>query len=52
MQIDVSEAAERLDELIDLVEAGGDVVLLLDGRAAGRLIPFERGEDSQADPLR
>lgn len=52
MQIDISEAAERLDELVDFVEAGGEVVLLLDGRPAGRLIPFERDGNSQTDPLR
>ena len=37
MLVDVTDAAERLDELIELVEAGEDVILTLDGRQAVRL---------------
>lgn len=38
MQISLSEAADRLDELMDRVEAGEEVVLTVDGRAVARMV--------------
>jgi prevent-host-death family protein len=40
MQISVSDAEDRLDELIDRAEAGEEVVLIVDGRPVGRLVPM------------
>jgi len=42
VRIDVGEAAERFEEILDAFEAGteAEIVLTVDGRDAARLIPF------------
>jgi prevent-host-death family protein len=39
-QITISEAAQRLDELIDESRAGGDVVLTRDNHPVAKIIPL------------
>lgn len=40
MQVPIDEAAERLDELVDLVLAGEEVFLTRDGQPAFQLKPY------------
>ena len=42
MHIAVAEAGSQLNALVERAEAGDEVVLTRDGRAAVRLVPVER----------
>ncbi len=41
MQIDVEEAKDRLDDLVDIAKAGEEVILLVSGRPAVYLVAVE-----------
>jgi antitoxin (DNA-binding transcriptional repressor) of toxin-antitoxin stability system len=41
MRIPLAAAAEKLDELVDRAVAGEEIVLLLDGQEAARLVPTQ-----------
>lgn len=63
IMVEVPEAASRLDEMVDEVLAGEQVVVTRDGRPVGMLVPFEGsgrpggaggalgGRGGPADPL-
>jgi prevent-host-death family protein len=38
--LDVGEAAGRLDEVVEWVDAGDEVVLTRDGRPVAKVVPF------------
>jgi prevent-host-death family protein len=38
MQVSISEAEDRFDELVDRAEAGEEIVLTVDGRPIARLV--------------
>ena len=42
MQISITEAESKLDELVDRAEAGEEVILASDGRPAVQLVPVEK----------
>lgn len=43
MQISVKEAQENLDQLLDLVESGENVVVTRDGKTVARIVPAKQG---------
>jgi prevent-host-death family protein len=45
MQISITQAESRLDELVDRAEAGEEVILTCNGRPVVQLVPFERKPD-------
>jgi antitoxin (DNA-binding transcriptional repressor) of toxin-antitoxin stability system len=49
MHISVSEAVDKLDELVDRAEAADELVLLLDGRPAVRLVPVKVSRPTEPD---
>jgi len=49
MQISVEDAQDILDEFVDRALAGEDIILMLDGRPAARLVGAQTDEpESQA----
>jgi prevent-host-death family protein len=48
MQISIAEAESRLDELVDRVEAGEEVILTCNGRPMVQLVPVEKQPDGTA----
>ena len=55
MQIGVSEAKNRLGHLLDLVEAGEEVIVTRHGKAVARLVPARAGnrrEEARAAIMR
>ena len=45
MQISITEAESRLDELVDRAEAGDEVILTCNGRPVVQLVPIEKKPD-------
>ncbi|MGA8602617.1 MAG: type II toxin-antitoxin system prevent-host-death family antitoxin [Beijerinckiaceae bacterium] len=50
MQISITEAESRLDELVDRAEAGDEVILTCNGRPVVQLVPIEKEARSGAAP--
>jgi prevent-host-death family protein len=38
--VDVEEAAERLEELVDRAVAGESIIISLDGKAVAKIVPY------------
>ena len=45
MQISITEAENRLDELVDRAEAGDEVILTCNGRPVVQLVPIGKQPD-------
>ena len=49
MYVPIAEAHEQLDELVDLVEAGEEVILTRDGQPVVQLTPVSRPAGHEAN---